>query len=75
VLAHVLLVHLYIFQIQGCFDFLIRLIDFILYFFSADVTINVFTYDENSYTEGSYKTVDEIPNIPSEASSTSIMCK
>jgi len=44
-------------------------------FFSADVTINVFTYDENSYTEGSYKTVDEIPNIPSEASSTSIMCK
>ncbi|CAF5197865.1 unnamed protein product, partial [Rotaria magnacalcarata] len=31
---------------------------------TSPVQLNVFTYDENSYTEGKYKKVDEIPNLP-----------
>ncbi|CAF1083846.1 unnamed protein product [Rotaria sordida] len=31
---------------------------------TSPVQLNVFTYDENSYTEGKYKKVDEIPSLP-----------
>jgi hypothetical protein len=32
--------------------------------FRSPVQLNVFTYDENSFTEGKYKKVDEIPSVP-----------
>ncbi|CAF4177320.1 unnamed protein product, partial [Rotaria sp. Silwood2] len=31
---------------------------------TSPVQLNVFTYDENSYTEGKYKKVDDIPSLP-----------
>jgi hypothetical protein len=32
--------------------------------FRLPVQLNVFTYDESSFTEGKYKKVDDIPNVP-----------
>lgn len=32
--------------------------------FRAPVQLNVFNYDESSCTEGKYKKVEEIPNVP-----------
>jgi hypothetical protein len=36
--------------------------------------LNVFTYDESSFTEGKYKKVEEIPNVPL-APMTPMLCK
>jgi hypothetical protein len=37
----------------------------IIRLFRLPVEINVYTYDENSFLEGSYKKVEDIPTAPS----------
>jgi hypothetical protein len=43
-------------------------------YFRAPVQLNVFSYDESSFTEGKYKKVDEIPTVPL-APMTPMLCK
>ena len=53
---------------------LIKTIEHVLFLlFSAPVQLHVFTYDENSFTEGKFKKVEDIPVTPAE-SETAITC-
>ena len=50
---------------------------FLNFLFSSPVTLNVFTYNVDSYVEGTYDKVDDIPPVSLESTTptTSMRCR